>query len=378
MDFSIIKNVMLRVIGKIRRTKEMTYSAIVDKHAPWIFVSYISSVFYHSNDEELMYSHQNNREAIVMAKVFNDMGYNVYFMQYNSKKRLPDIDCRMVFGHEPNFDRACEKYKNARKIYYGVSTYYEYRNQKIASMTAYLNKYFDCNIPLRRIIMPHKGIEYANEILLIGSSRTIETFPLEFREKITLINQSSQCPVIDEIRYAPENEYFFMAGGGNALKGVAVLITYFYKHPEKILHWIGPIEKDVKEAISNYIGGNIHVYGFISTSDQQVLSIMQRCNYIIYPSGVEGGVPGSVINAMRNGLIPLVTPWASFDGIENYGYVMKDADVESVACAVKWAEELSKTEVIELKKKCAEYARATYTIENYEEQFRNYMSKNLT
>ena len=119
-------------------------------------------------------------------------------------------------------------------------------------------------------------------------------------------------------------------------------------------------------------GGGIRVYGFLDMNSDLLLGIMEKCDFIVYPSGVEG-VPGSVLNAMKSGLIPLVTPWASFDDVDKLGFVMKDATVEGISDAVTWALSLSADEITRRKRKCSEFIDRTYTLERFSAEFDTYM-----
>lgn len=366
-----------RVEKRLLHQGEEIYKSEVAPDKPWVFVSYIADVFYHREDTVLLNSHQNKREALAMERIFNEMGYNVYFMNYNSTKELPDIDCKLVFGHEPNFVRACNKYSAAKKIYYGVSTYFKYRNEKIISMTDYFNEVFHANVPYRRLVEPNESVKIADEILLIGSKNTIRTYPEEFQSKITLIHQSIQeCPYVKNIYVHGKREFLFMGGSGNVFKGLGSVIEYFSGHSDIVLHWIGPIEPDEYESVKRYITPNILRHGYLQMGSSSALGIMERCDFMIYPSGVEG-VPGAVLNGMKNGLIPLVTPWALADGIEDIGYVMKDVNVDSVAEAVDWALSLTNEEILLKKKKSQDMVRDNYTIEHFAESFEEYMQKKL-
>lgn len=346
-----------------------TYIVENDSNKPWIFISYIADPFYNISDQRYLNGHQNKREALVIADVFINMGYNIYIMNWNSQKKLPDINVKLVFGHEPNFVRACEKYKDAKKIYYGVSAYYEYRNNMIKTMTDKFNLVFNAKVPYRRLVIPNDSVAIADKILLIGSKYTINTFPCKYRNKITLIHQSTQpSRCLNYVKARKNSEFFYIASKGNAFKGVGILIEYFICHSEVILHWVGPIEKEVYKAIRGRLTPNIHTYGFQDIGNDLVLHLMDNCDFIIYPSAVEG-VPGAVLNAMKNGLIPLVTPWASFEGIENIGFIMDDASVSSVEEAVNWALSLS-TEDIELRKKeCQRCINKMFNLERFRMEF---------
>ncbi len=374
--FATIRRITNKVSKKIYYNEEI-YKSVIDKNAPWVFVSYIAHPFYHRNDYNVLDRHQNNREAIVMEKVFNNLGYNVFFMLHSSKKDLPDIDCHLVFGHEPNFIRACKKYDKAKHVYYGVSTYYEYRNNKIKEMTDHFNDVYNLNMPYKRLVNPHNAIDLADNILLIGSKTTISTFPDYCQNKITLIKQSTQNNrTIKYLEVNNNKNFLFVAGDGNALKGVCLLLEFFTNNPEYILHWLGPIDLELSSRINDIITPNIHIYGFQNMNSDLVLGLMERCDFILYPSGVEG-VPGSVLNAMKNGLIPLVTPWASFDEIDNLGYVMKNTDVKSIQDAVEWATSLDKDSILKKKIECQNYVIEHFNLDEYEKQFSCYFSKLL-
>lgn len=371
-----IKKISGKIVNRIKRKTVQdkdVYQSIIDDKAPWVFISYIADSFYHRNDEGFLNAHQNKREALVMAEVFNKLGYNAYFMLYTSNKSLPDIDCKLVFGHEPGVQRAKEKYKNAKMVFYAVSTYYEYRNTKIKQMTDDFNKKYNASVPYRRLVNPHTAFLESDASLLIGSEITKNTYPEEYRDKITKIHQSTQqCKYLHNVDATGSKEIFYLASSGNILKGIQAVIEFFSNHQEYTLHWIGPVEDDVKNALQNVITPNIISYGFQDISSQMVLGLMERCDFMIYPSGVEG-VPGSVLNAMKSGLIPLVTPWASFDGIEDYGFVMEDANVEGVAAAMGWAMSLSLEEIDRRKKACQKFVLENYNLDRFTKEFEEFM-----
>lgn len=369
------KSNIINFTNRVKRKfihNEDCYQSVINDKAPWVYVSYIADAFHHINDEAFLNMHQNKREVLAMAKVFNKLGLNAYFMLYTSSKSLPDIDCILVFGHEPGVQRAKEKYKNAKMVFYAVSTYYDYRNFKIKQMTDSFNKRYNANIPYRRLINSHSAFIDSDATLLIGSEITKNTYPVEYRNKITKIHQSTQqCRYLQNVEAKGSKEFFYLASYGNILKGIEVLLEFFTMHTEYTLHWVGPIENDVKVAIKKEITPNIVTYGFQNISSDIVLGLMERCDFMIYPSGVEG-IPGSVLNSMKSGLIPLVTPWASFDGIENLGYLMEDTSVMSVENAVNWAMSLSKEEIDRRKKLCQKFVFENYNLERFKKEFEHF------
>lgn len=359
------------------------YISKVSRKAPWVYVSYISDVFKHLDNEKYLNSHQNKRETIEIVKTFNKLGYNVYVQDYFSHGKLPNLkNVKIIFGHEPNMVRASLKYPNAKKIYYATGAYGNHQNNQVIKMTDYVNRLYRSNLPYRRLVdssSSENSIEtaysIADHILLIGSKYTIETFPKEYRNKITTIKQSSQIDSVEiNTSVNPENEFFFMGSSGNMLKGLPLIIEYFKTNTKKIIHIVGPIEDDYFKLIRDELTNNIIIHGFMDINSSEFQNIVKRCNFIVYPSGSEG-MPGAVINSMKLGLIPIVTPWAAFNEIEEYGYLMKNWNVESLSLGIEWTENLTSAEIDVLKKKCREYILKNYTLKGFALQFETYIKR---
>lgn len=367
-----IKRKIINLLSKCsylsKRYSHEYYKSKVLRKAPWAYVSYITDVFF-LKDESVFGIHQNKKEAIKIVDILNHFGYNVYVQDYQSSRSLPSKKFDLVFGLEPNFERACIQNPNALKIYYATGAYYQHQNSQILDITDKFNLKFNANIPYRRLIQPHNSCEIADKIFQIGSQFTIETYPPAIQQKIVLIRQSTQATIIkQDVAYADENEFLFMGSSGNLLRGLSFLIDYFSTTPQLTLHIVGPIEDDFYEAIKIKITGNIQFHGFLDINGSEFHSIVSRCNFIIYPSGSEG-CPGSVLNAMKNGLIPIVTRWAAFDEITNYGFIIDKWDISAIGSTISRALLMSKEEIIIKKKACADYVLSNYSIGRFIEDF---------
>ena len=375
----IFKKALAYIKNKRRKHIDKdTYIIKNKKNTKWAFVSYIPSVFYDS-DNSRKKIHQNQNEMIKIAETFEKLGLNVYILSYYSNKELPEIDVTIVFGLEPVFERACTKYTNAKKIYYATGAYYLHQNQMVTSMTNNFNKTYNAHIPYKRLVPPHNSCEIADKILQIGSIFTIGTYPSHLQSKIITIHQSTQSKEINtnNIEYAEENEFVFMGSYGNTLRGIGLLVEYFCKNTDHTFHIIGPMEDDVMKAIQQIITPNIIIHGFLDIDGIELHNILKRCNYLIYPSGSEGGCPGSVLNLMKKGMIPIVTRWAAFDEIIEYGYLLKSINYEAIQDAVLWTLGLKKNRIVEMKKNAAKYVNEKYTIATFSNELKVFMSNIL-
>lgn len=352
------------------------YVSKISDDAPWVYSAYLASVFYHLDDQEYMNAHQSRREAVEMVRIWNQLGYNVYVQDVGTSRRLPNLsNVHIVFGHEPQMERASNKYKSPIRIYYATGAYHDHNNAMVKQMTDRINEQYSSNIPYRRLQQSHRSYDIATHMLMIGSRFTKETFPEPYRKRITIIHQSFQpTSYLCNVCYAPENEYFYMGSAGNMLRGVPLLVEYFIKHTDLTLHLVGPIEKDYYELIKGELTPNIIIHGSMDINSDAFRKIVARCNFVIYPSGSEG-LSGSLLNSMKNGLIPIVTRWAAFDEINDYGHVLSDWSVTAIDEAMQWAIAIPKEKVTARKKACQEYVLNNFTIERFCSDFEDFFKK---
>lgn len=372
---TLIYDIMAYLGMKEKRQKEYFVSK-VSRNSPWVYMSYITYPFYKKD----LSIHQNMRETIAMVKVLNDLGLNVYVQYYLSKSEIPQLsNVKMVFGHEPNLIRAADKFPEALVVYYSTCAYADHQNNQILKMTDSINNKYHSNLPYRRLFdikdtqhSIYRGYEIAEKILQIGSKFTIETMPERYRNKIVLIHQSTQVSRDIFVQDAFENEFLFLGSGGNMLKGIPLLLDYFTTHQDCLIHIVGPIEEDYQELIQNEVTPNIHFHGFMDVNSDAFVEIVKKCNFVLFPSGSEG-CPGSVLCAMQYGLIPIVTPWAAFDEIEEYGYMMDyNWNVHSVEKGIDWAKSLSPQERLLRKKRCSKFVIDNYNLDKFSEEFRDF------
>ena len=88
-------------------------------------------------------------------------------------------------------------------------------------------------------------------------------------------------------------------------------------------------------------------------------------------------MPGAVLNSMKCGLIPIVTRWAAFDEIEEYGYVLDDWTIDAIDKGVKWSRSQSIESISKLKDACSLYVRKTYSLEQYKKEFKEFFLQSI-
>lgn len=373
-----IKSILKALYKRLFPQKDKSvYISKISSKKPWVLIAYMADVFYRSNDISFMNSHQNKREALAMVPIFNRLGYNVYVQSYTKTINFPDINVSVIFGHPPAIEAAAKVYKKAIIVQYATGCFYTHSNKQEEYITNLVNLQCNTSFKCERYTLADNAHIISDHILMIGCKNTIETYPASVRHKITTLHQSSQnVKTLEHIRYSPENEYFFMSSSGVLLRGVPFLIDYFTQNQNRILHLICPFEPYI-EYIQSKTPKNIIFHGIMNLGSDDLLDIVARCNFIIYPSGSEGGCPGSVINSMKNGLIPIVSQWSAFDEIDNYGYVMKDWSTNSIANGIEWAESIEPDKCELMKQKCSAFATQTYNLERFSKEFDSFFRQIL-
>ncbi len=337
------------------------------------YLSYLPEPYIRKDNITYLNKHQNRREALSLIDIFENFSYGVVierFDRYFFSKEKYDL----VWGLEPNFTRLSKLNPKAKKIYYATGSYYSHQNSMIIQRTDQFNKSHSANLSYHRLVAPHNSCEVADVIFQIGCKKTINTYPEKLRKKIKIINQSCHSfknfVISDKNDKYKKNEFIWLGSGGSILKGLDLLFDYFILNPQFNLNVVGPLDKDFYLYYKDKIQAckNITYYGFMDMDDPELIHIANRCVAIIFPSCSEG-LPGSVINMMKLGLIPIVTQWCSVDGIEDLGYELSGLSIEEIENSVSWIMNLSESQITDLFLKNYNYANLNFNLDKFKETF---------
>ena len=376
--FSIFTNWGFKKIVYLIRSKifgEKRFVYYKKGNEKWAYISYIPDVFYRRDDERYLNTHQNKREILVIGDVFAKLGYNFVVELFNSSKISDKYYYDIVFGLEPNFCIQAKKNPNALKIYYATGAYFKHQNLVIKDRTDYFNNKHKCNVPYYRLVAEHSACDMADFIFQIGSKYTLQTYPEKLIYKMSTLHQSSNfyrhLSIQDKLSCYKRNEYLWLGGSGSILKGLDLILDYFIQRTDCILHIVGGIDNEVNRYYAKKINNSnhIHVYGFLDVNSEQFVQIAKHVTFYLFPSASEGGAPGSVIAAMKCGIIPIVSKYASFDEIVELGYRLDDFSIRSIEDAVKWSESLCEQQVERLIKANFDYAQKKWNINVFSKEF---------
>lgn len=337
-----------------------------------IFISYLSEPFYKESDIKYMNKHQNRQETLIMRNTFSELGFSSHFRRFDKVMILPG-KYDTIFGIEPNFIRASKANKKAIKIYYATGAYHSHQNKMVKERTDYFNLTHNTNIPYLRMVKPHESCELADRIIQIGSIFTLKTYPVFLQNKITTIRQSCHTFHFDDFlkrkfKSVQSNHFIWMGSQGSILKGLDIVIDYFLQHKEYVVHIIGTIDECVytyyKEKINKT--DNIHLYGFLDLDSASFEKLALRSAFVIMPSASEG-MPGSVINLMKLGCIPIVSHYSAFNEIQDYGYLMDSITIDSLHSCINESQQLTQNDLRNKIENCFVFANSNFNNETFHE-----------
>ncbi|MNJ97029.1 Glycosyl transferases group 1 [compost metagenome] len=340
----------------------------------WVFISYLSEPLYKIGDDVYFNRHQNRREAIVIAESFYKKGFNVHIRRFDKPiiftKRKYDI----IFGLEPNFVYMSSRNEDALKIYYATGAYWEFQNSQIKNRTIEASKRFGHEFKLNRLVAPHNSPIIADHIMQIGTLNTVQTYPEQLRGKISLLRQSLTVSSDlykenNKAERAKRSTFLWFGSKGSILKGLDLILPIFKTQTNFVLHIVGNMDDDFEEIYKReFLANNIFYHGFLDITDPNFLAIAEQCTFTIFPSCSEGGTPGSLLNTMYLGLIPITTAICASPQMYELGEIVA-LNKKSIEDGIKKLQQLSDADLQLLALKNHNYIKDNYNLEIFQSDF---------
>jgi glycosyltransferase involved in cell wall biosynthesis len=240
--------------------------------------------------------------------------------------------------------------ENTMNIFLATSDNYMVHNTALRRRHELLFKRRARRIQLRRIYpeaMPY--LENSDAIVTIGneiikgtwkevSSAPIYTFNNYGFKETEFIFDSKDFS-------SARRNFLFFASRSQIQKGLDLLLEIFPKHQELHLYICSEYEKEEDFCVCYheeiYDTPNIHSIGWVTVNSPEYNELVKKCAYVIHPT-CSDGQPGSVVQCMYSGLIPLVTREAGID-TEDFGITFADDNIEEIERVILEVSELPET-----------------------------------
>lgn len=347
-----------------------------------VLISYITDPFKKNN-----LAHSNYYEVTSAAKVFDQLGFAVDIIHYNGKiPKLEKYD--VIYGFGDVFQSYFESGLVGKKtIYYGTGMHVSHQNT--ASLNRVKDVYEKKNVWLAKSARfvektwTHQTL-LVDGIIALGNERCSETYrkyyngflknlPAPFYK--TLLAEQ----VVKNRHALAEKSFLWFGSSGLIHKGLDLCLEYFITRSDLQLHICGNIfsEPDFVNAYKAELfhTSNIHVHGFVRIDSSKFVEILEKCNFLIFPSCSEGGGV-SVLTAVGNGgLIPIISEETSVS--TGYEIKIEQLNFAGIEKAVLQALALTPVEVVDLQLMNINYVRDNHNQTIYYERLKDLIKEIL-
>lgn len=283
--------------------------------------------------------HQNQWQAVAIARVLGEFGYNVDVIDYDCKTARLSHHYDLVIDMAPGW--------------YGSKLYESFMNQDcklIFYVTGSYPKWAAKQSELRRkAVFERRGVEFKNHrefrpipeyisdfdaAFMFGNEYNWKTYTDVFKMPPVyyIANSGYKFPYAFDRSQRKSNKFLFFASGDQIHKGLDLLLEVFSQKDFPCELYICSSFESEKLFCETYHRElyetvNIHAVGFVDIMGDKFKKIVESCQYIIVPSCSEGKM-GSALTAMSAGLIPILTLPCGYDADE--AILLPDAELKTI------------------------------------------------
>lgn len=332
---------------------------------------------YHFNKKRYT-AHSNYQESLVIAKIFDEMGYTIDIFNNNRKYKIDFNKYDIVFGEGILMFQAIEQNINPMIIYYATGSHpWQCSASSLNRVIDYYKKNKFLALESTRLQDYRWGLaaSLSDAVIVIGNDNTKKTFEDNGSENIYKINPTFH--IKKEMRNIQKTQdslksMLYFASYGLLHKGLDLVIEAFREFPDWTLHVCGYTQRENDFLISLNIPKNVIVHGFIDIESNLFQELSKNCGYVILPSSSEG-IATAVLTAMgRGGMIPIVTKECGVD-VDDFGILIEDLTIESVKEAIVKCESINYDELVIKSSKSLIKAYNEYTLQNYENTMKEHL-----
>lgn len=322
----------------------------------------------------------NSGAGRTIPKVLNEMGYVVDVINWDDTNPIEGEYDLVVYHGGKNFNQIKKlKRPNNKLVYYSTGSYWEFHNNEEKKRLGYFKKRHNKPLKLDREIKhsEEEANAKADAIIVLGNKNAAKTYS-KFKSVYNL--EGASMPILKARQILkPQNDklgFLFLSGPGNLHKGLDIILDSWQELPKNFeLHIITYLEDDFSEFYKKelYESANIHAHGYVPQRSKQFYDIIDQCQYSILLSCSEGS-PGSVIESMHQGLIP-ITSKASHIDLPKEGIVIDPVSVVTTVGALNKLSKQDTETVTRQQLSVQDWATSELVPEAYESNFADIIGK---
>lgn len=318
--------------------------------------------------------HQSMVQSLLIAEVLDQMGFRVDVIDHSRPVTTPRNSYDMVICHKSDADPHLPQFANSRKIYLASGTEHRTHNsrqrKRLEDFELRRGKH---NVELVWDTEDMPWVEHSDRILCFGNEAVAGTWRSRFNCPVLPFQNTAVEQLTTQPRQWREaaSHFLFLGSRQQLAKGLDLLLEAFADCPDLHLHVCGHYLKDpefckvYRDLLFNR--KNIHSYGWVDITSRKFLKIAYRCGFTISASCAEGS-PGSITNAMKLGMIPILSPEAGVDEGEGV-IILNDISIAGIKCMIKQYSSESPRELQNLSDQASLRANRDFTEEAFKSRW---------
>ena len=324
--------------------------------------------------QDLSKCHSNFWKSPAIVDCLVKHGFSVDVTDWRNANSPSADDYDLVIGQGPAFTAsATEAIRQIPKIFLGWGLYGGATLQNTELRIAELYK--RRGLRLYQLCDIDEGPRFATDIIYIGNGYTRRSYEDVVKVPMLWVPNPATLGVLRTTESKDftraRRRFLWMAAYGPMRRGLDVLLEFFAENPEFELWVCGDIshEKDFfafykRELLETE---NIHYVGWVDVTSDVFSQFTSQCGFFIYPS-VSDGMPGSVVNAMVAGVVPVVPDSAGMecDGLE---VDIPEVSHRAIGSIVQKCADMEEMELKVRSNMVADFAASFYTRKAFEIQF---------
>jgi hypothetical protein len=333
----------LRTIRGVARRYRVVYNVngAEDSHRRRrALLAYRVMPFVLSEDDPESFSHHSIRRSRQIAAILDELGYVVDATNgQDARLRRPSRRYDLVISDVANTRGFFGK--GTTRLFLATTMNHRAHNARLRRRHERLAQRRGSALRPRRIYteaMPYAA--RADAIVAVGNETTAGTWREVSAAPIHAFNNHGYREtrfVFEERDTAAARRHFlFFASRDQVQRGLDLLLEVFPRHPDLHLYVCSLFEQETDFCASYrkelYETSNIHAVGWLRVNGPRFYELARRCAYAILPTCGEGQ-PGSVVQCLHAGLMPLVTREAGID-TEDFGLTFPGDGLEEIEAVI--------------------------------------------
>jgi hypothetical protein len=326
------------------------------------------------DDDRRLRRHSNAWESREIANIFTRNGYAVDAISWDDTSFVPGRDYAAVFDIALNLSRFSRPGTHA--FFHATGSDPRFSNRAEQERLDDMKARRGIVVAPRRYVKEgdvelfHGNLARADTVSLIGNGVTRATYPEHVRHALQYVAPTGSylSGRRDPRRIRIKREFVWFNGSGAVHKGLDLTLEVFARHPDLVLHVIGPYlkERDFAAAYAHELKRcpNIHSHGFLYPSSRKFQEITSNALGFVSPSCSEG-ISTSAVTCMQYGMAPVVSRNSGLDVTEEMGRMLDACTIDAIEEAILSLADTPEPEIRKMIAFSQEYALKRFSREEF-------------